>query len=116
MTTLSGTQEKAFTFAQDLIKQVISLSSGIIALTITFFKDFVGNSAPHHAKMLLAVSWLFYIGSVFFGIWALMALTGSLGDGKTSIKDTNMRLPAKIHFGCFIVGLGITVAAGWQAL
>jgi hypothetical protein len=45
--------EKAFEFAQDVTKQIISLSTAIVALTITFLTDVVrrpargGRSARH---------------------------------------------------------------------
>jgi hypothetical protein len=116
MADLPSTQDKAFSFAQDLVKQVITLSSGIITISIAFNKDFVGPGAPHGAKILLAISWLFYILAVIFGVLTLMALTGSLSNNETTISGSNMRLPAGIHISSFIVGLGLTIAAGWWAL
>src|SRR5205823_6502566 len=97
MADLPDTQDKAFSFAQELVKQVITLSSGIITISITFNKDFVGANAPHGAKNLLAVSWIFFILSVICGVWTLMALTGSLSRDETSISGVNMRFPAALH-------------------
>lgn len=125
MTDLPTSKEKAFTFAQDLVKQIIALSAGIVTVTITFFKDFVGPGAPHGAKVLMAISWMFYVLAIVFGIWTMMALTGSLDKmtlnesldkGQPSIYDKNNTTPASIHLGCFIIGLGLTVGAGWWAL
>ena len=79
-------------FAQDLTKQIITLSAGIIALTITFVKDFLRASPPHLAKVFMGVSWLFYILAVIFGVWTLMGLTGSLDRGTTSPYGWNVRL------------------------
>lgn len=67
--------QKAFDFAQDVTKQVLTLATGIIAVTITFFKDFALH-APGAAKALMAWSWVLYLASVIFGLWTLLALTG----------------------------------------
>jgi hypothetical protein len=116
MESVQPGRDAAFTFAQDLVKQVITLSAGIVTVTITFFKDFVGTGAPHGAKILMAISWMFYVLAVVFGIWTMMALTGSLGKGQMSIYSWNVRWPTAIHLVCFILGLGLTIGAGWWAL
>ena len=116
MSDISESQKKAFDFAQELTKQVITLASGIITITITFMTDFVGQTFPAGAKTLLAVSWIFYILAVVFGVITLMGLTGSLADGEDSIKGTNMRRPAAIQHTSFILGLILTVASAVWAL
>lgn len=116
MEGLPASKDKAFTFAQDLVKQVITLSAGIITVTITFFKDFVGPGAPHGAKILMAISWMFYVLAVVFGILTMMALAGSLDKGPTTIYTSNVTLPTAIHLICFVSGLGLTIGAGWWAL
>ena len=113
--TLTKGQEKAYDFAQELVKQIITLSSAIITVSIAFLKDFVSN-APHGARVLIAVSWIFFILAVLFGILTLGALAGSLSANKASIMESNMRGPAIVHVGSFIVGLILIVIAGWWAL
>ena len=116
MPDLTTAQEKAFEFVQETVKQVITLSTGIIALTITFVKDFIGEGAPHGAEVLLAVAWLFYILSVICGVWTLLSVTGSLNEGGTDVFSSNIILPAIPHVLTFVIGLGLTVAASWWAL
>jgi hypothetical protein len=108
--------QKSFDFAQELVKQIITLSSGITALTITFFKDFAGANAPSGARTLMAVAWVFYLLAVAFGILAMMALAGSLSRGQSDINRKNMTLPAGAQFVSFILGLILTVWAGVWAL
>ena len=48
--------KKAFEFAQDTTKQLITLATAIIALTITFAKDFVVNVEPS-IKIYVFFSW-----------------------------------------------------------
>jgi hypothetical protein len=115
MSELEKSEEKSFDFAQDLVKQIITLSTGVIALSITFSKDFA-TTAPRGARTLLAVSWIGYIAAIALGIWTLMAMTGSLHDGKKSINDSNIRVPAGLHFICFLAALVLTIIAGWKAL
>lgn len=84
-------QKKSFDFAADITKQLITLSTAIITLTVTFSKDIVGvgDTLP---KILLVWTWGIFILSIFFGILTLMALTGTLqplSKEKKEIKDEN---------------------------
>jgi hypothetical protein len=84
-------QKKSFDFAADTTKQLITLATAIITLTVTFSKDIigVGNDYP---KTLLAWTWGVFIASLFFGIFALMALTGTLqpiSEDKKAKKEKN---------------------------
>jgi hypothetical protein len=110
---------KSFDFAQDLTKQLMTLDTALIALTITFVKDFA-STAPDGARVVLAVSWLFYLLSLVFGIFGLMALTGVIAqasDGRpASVFGTSPRLGTGLMVFCFLLGLVTTVAAGIWAL
>src|SRR5947209_20194535 len=69
--------KKAFDFASDSTKQLITLSTGIVTLTITFGKD-VFQNVPFYAKVLLVIAWVIYLLSIIFGILTLLSLTGTL--------------------------------------
>ena len=69
--------KKAFDFASETTKQLITLSTAIIALTITFAKDIL-QSVPISAKVLLMIAWAIYLLSLLFGLLTLMALTSEL--------------------------------------
>lgn len=69
--------KKAFDFAADTTKQLIGLSTGIVALTITFAKDILGGLGTD-LRVTLAIAWLIYLLSILFGSWVLLALTGTL--------------------------------------
>jgi hypothetical protein len=69
---MNARQTKAFDFAADLTKQLITLSTGIVTLTLLLSKDFVGP------RPLAVAAWTAYLVSTVFGLWALMALTGTL--------------------------------------
>ncbi len=116
---IGGAAGKAFDFAQDGTKQLLALATGIIAVTITFFKDFATH-APGYARTLFAWSWVVYLVSVVAGVWTLGALTGTLQPlqpkGRPSINSTNVRVPATIQLVSFAIGIVLTVVAGLRAL
>lgn len=133
-------QKKAFDFAADVTKQLITLSTAIITITITFSKDII-NFANSSAKNYLLWAWILFIATVFFGIWTLMALTGTLqplkketnknpSESKTessttqentcdfdcSINSKNIRIPSMLQIFCFIVALSFSIAYGFNSL
>jgi hypothetical protein len=76
--------QKAFDFSADLTKQLITLATAIITLTITFSKDFLhaSSAAP---RWIPYVSWYCFLASIGAGILALSAMTGHL-DRKDKTK------------------------------
>lgn len=63
---------KAFDFAADLTKQLITLSTSIVTLTFLFSKDLM------EPRWLPVVIWILFLLSTMFGLWTLMGLTGTL--------------------------------------
>jgi hypothetical protein len=122
-------EKKVFDFAADLTKQLITLSTGIVTLTLLLSKDVVGP------RLLAVLAWAFFLLSTLFGLWALMALTGTLAPIKDSITkagrkklrasatnangsadesqmlaiDMNVRLPSGLQIGTFGVATVLTL-------
>lgn len=105
----------AFEFARDSTQQLITLATGIIALAITFSSDVVENPSST-AKLLAGLSWGALLLSVFFGLWCLLALTGTLADGGTSIRSRNITIPSILQILTFVGGLVLTVVFGVLAI
>src|SRR4051812_12494568 len=108
MTTpdLSSRTEKAFAFAQETAKQLLTLSTGIFAITLTFLKDAAG--AHPHGKAFLEFGWGCYLASILFGVMLLMTLAGNLErpqTGTSSIYSTNIKAFASLQVGFFIAAL-----------
>jgi hypothetical protein len=83
MAELDPAIEKAFEFAQEATKQLITLATGVIALTITFLKDVLGTDG---SAGFLQAAWVLYLVSIVFGVLTLLNLTGNLerpGPGST---------------------------------
>ena len=104
---------KAFDFAKEVVTQLIGLSTGIIALTITFAKDFLRSSSDG-TRRLAAIAWGCFFLSLVFGIAALMALTGNLaplqGPPVLSVRSSNIAYPASLQVLMFLAGLALTIS------
>jgi hypothetical protein len=117
-------QKKAFDFAADLTKQLITLATAVLAFTVTFAKDNPGGS---YQKWLLVISWIMLLLSIGFGIMTLMALTGNL-DPKSDANDQNKKLPiltinspnvlgtARLQVLFFLLGIIFTVGNGTKIM
>jgi hypothetical protein len=110
--------KKAFDFAQDTTKQLITIATAIIALTITFAKDFVVNVEPS-IKVYAFYSWVALLASVFFGLWTLLALTGTLEPAPNkpvpqSTRGSNVKAPSVLQIFTFLAGLILATVFGWK--
>jgi hypothetical protein len=105
-------QKKSFDFASDLTKQLITLSTSIVTVSLLF-----GDHFPKQS--LLAVwAWTFYLVSSVCGLWTLMALTGILAPLKPPPTDFdlkfNVRLPSALQIVTFAVALVLTIIFVWK--
>ncbi len=109
--------------AADTTKQIITLSTGIMALTVTFAKEFKVGSGALSVPGTLQISWLAFFLAILFAILTLMAVTGSLSQIDRSTDEqaqraladcnaSNIRLPAIAMIICFLVGLALTAIVG----
>jgi hypothetical protein len=63
--------------AADLAKEIITLATGVLALTLTFAQQLA--KAPSRSTLrFMAACWVLYFISIMCGVMCLMALTGSL--------------------------------------
>ncbi|MBS1804891.1 MAG: hypothetical protein JST28_16145 [Acidobacteria bacterium] len=102
--------KKAVDFIADLTKQLITVSSGIVTVTLLFSKDIFGP------KLIAVWAWVFYLASTVFGLWALMTLTGTLApnDGQPPRDEDfligkNVRLPSGLQIITFGVAVVLTI-------
>lgn len=106
-------------FAADVAKQLITLATGVIALTVTFTRDLVAR-ASRWAMICLRTSWVFYSLSVLFGIISLMAITGELAPVDLATRDlvmeANVRIPAIMQISSFLVATAAVITFGFKAV
>jgi len=100
---------KAFDFAAELVKQLLTLATGLIAITVTFSKDVFATEGSHLSLWLLG-SWVVLLISIGSGLMGLMALTGALdpmenSNAVPSINAPNARFFIGLQSALFGVGL-----------
>jgi hypothetical protein len=112
---LDDRRGKSFNFAQDLTKQLITLATAVIALTITFHTDVAAGDGE---TMLLASAWIAFILCVVFGVGVLMTLTGNLERAREqpTVYAPNTVLLAKAQVLAFVAGMALTVVYGLTAV
>src|SRR5438034_4510306 len=106
-----------FTFAKELATQLISLSTGILALSVTFAKDVLKTPLTNRKETLLRIGWGGHLLSISLGVWTLMALTGTLmplhGRAPNAPWElaANVRCPAALQVILFVAGTILLVFA-----
>jgi hypothetical protein len=112
---------KAFDYARGLTTQLLTLSTGIIAVTLTFAKNFL-NGATGSARNCLAFGWLAFVISILAGLIAWMGMVSQLSpcnsqqDKAPSIWDLAVQVPAIIQCLCFFAAVALIAAAGAIAI
>jgi hypothetical protein len=69
--------DSSFTSAKESTVQLLTVASAVLTLTITFFEK-ISIVPSGTDKLVLSIAWIFLFLSVFFGLWTLLALTGTL--------------------------------------
>ena len=94
--------------------QLITLATAVIGFTVTFSKEFYVPACWW--KLLASTGWVLFVFSIGFGIWTLMALTGSIVPPDHSGPPTgfgfNVLFPAGVQIFFFSLGLLTFVILG----
>lgn len=109
-----------FASANDLAKQLITLATGILALSITFIKDVLKNNGQVITWPLKS-AWVLYLFSMVSGIWEMMAITGSIfaiasNSTQPSTYGTNVRIPALLQILAFLLATVFLIVYGAKML
>jgi len=115
--------------AMDTAKQIITLSTGVIAVTLTFLEKFAKPAGEGRAlPATIVTAWIVFGLAILFSVWTLMALTGTMNaidrraNGLTLTEEQqcavdaygdNVQVPAIAMVICFLVALGMTIATGF---
>lgn len=97
---------KSFDYASETTKLIISLSTGIVTIILTFNEKILSGIK---VKWLLTTSMVLLLISILSGIMVMMALTGTLAIKKTkkniSINSNNIRIPSIIQLSSFVLSM-----------
>jgi hypothetical protein len=117
--TLDARQQKAFDFCADSTKQLLTLSTGIVAFMVTFAKDFA-PAVPAEARWIAYAAWLSFFLSICCGVLVLLALTAQLEPKPgTTIESPSIWEPASTYslaqIILFAIAMVLTIAFGVAA-
>lgn len=120
MPTFDEQRRKAFDFCADAAKQLIALSTGIVAFMVTFSKDFIG-ALPEGAKSYAFYGWVAYLAAIVFGILVVLALTAQLQPkDSASTELPSIRGSAAtytfLQIVAFLIAMGLTLTFGVKAM
>jgi len=111
-------KEKSFEYASDSSKLLITLSTGIIAFTVTFAKEFEVKPSSRAQAILLLISWIALLASAVLGVSTLLAITGELEPPNKpsghvpSIRDRKIKSLLGFQIITFLVGVLLIVGYG----
>lgn len=106
-----------FILAADVSKQLITLSTGVLALMLTYGNG-VGRVISPNAKRTLILAAGVYLASIVFGVATLMTLVGQMEalvshDSSAGIYSGNVRWMAGLQIALFLAGIGMTIRFGY---
>ncbi len=119
-------QKKAFDFTAESTKLLITLSTGMIALTITFPKEFIADLRG--AWMVpLGIAWAGYLLSVICGLATMLSITGELSGEGAARDEAGKEVPPSVYARSitsksllqilfFLLALGATCVHGSTAI
>jgi hypothetical protein len=106
--------ELSFQMAKDISVQLITISSGIIGLSVTFMKEFK-NEALAPLKWSLG----FHLASILCGIAALQFLTGTVitlaKSGDAFEFPDKAAYSAMVQIALFLAGTAIFLFVAWRS-
>ena len=117
---MTETSKKAFDTITEMTKQLLTLASAILTLTIAFAKDILKPAPSKHAIDLIQWSWGLYLLSIVCGILTLGTVAGTLANAANAQKTANPKQNSIRFFMClqlvaFGFGTLLIVVFGWCA-
>ena len=89
--------ELGLDFVKEIAKQLISLATGVLTLSVTFTKD-IAKQVPADGTKWLKTAWVLLLISIFCGIAELSALAGAL----LPIKQAPLSIPSNSRIFGFL--------------
>lgn len=110
-----------FEFIRDLCIELITLATGVTAVTIAVSKRGVAGRISRRALVSVRIGWILCLISAGAGILQLMALTGALappGGAPAQMPDVpaNARFFALVQIVTFALGMICMVAFAWREI
>lgn len=113
--------EITFEAARDTTNRIITLSSSMILVMVTFSKDFIA-SAEFLVRILASAAWIAFGLSTLCGVYTLLALTGEIAledrnnNSRPSVWRDDIRVVAGGQILLFGAGLLLSVVFAVKAI
>ena len=106
-------RREAFASARDTAKQLITLATSILTVTITFQREIAPLDSPDRGTLLMA-AWIGYGLSIGFGAAGLMALTAEMAQHRRepTLDFWAVRWPLLLQMLAFLAATGLIVWFG----
>ena len=96
--------KEAIGLAAEISKQLITLSTGMLVITITFASSIARHVTPKNRRILIA-SWFVFLATIVVALWHLSALTGNLLRRPIDPSLDSALSPALIQLVVFVSGI-----------
>lgn len=106
--------KEAISLAAEISKQLITLSTGMILISITFASSFARKVAGRNRRLLL-ISWLAFLSTIIIALWHLSALTGNLLQRPIDMRIRSATGPALLQLLTFVFGVVAFVMCAWRS-
>jgi hypothetical protein len=127
-TFAQGPQMEGLKGASEIAKQLITLSVGMIALTITFLKDIVdpASAAGRGVPTPMVLAWIAYTACILASVATLMGICGAMTvldqkamglnvrpehEGAYDVYASTVRIPMALMIFSFLAAIGLTIGA-----
>ncbi len=102
---------------RDTAKQLITLASSILTVTVTFHRD-LSPQAGENPNDVLLVAWVVYAISIGFGVLTLLGLTHELAQSRhdPSLSTWSVRWPPWVQGISFLLATTLIVWFGGRTL
>lgn len=94
--------KEAIKLVQDITKQILTLTTGILALSATFIKILIPD-APRLIAILF-FAWFLFTVSIIGGLFTLSSIVHKLEKEEYEPFAKCTEIPARVQWICFIVG------------
>jgi len=101
MNTTDGCKDAVY-LTQDITKQIITLTTGVLALSATFVKIFITSSPENF--IILIFAWSLLTFSIIAGLFTLSSMVNNLKNNKYEPFSIYTTIPAITQWICFILG------------
>jgi hypothetical protein len=110
-------RKHAFDFLGDSTKQLITVATGVVTITILFSRDLLP-----HARIAALSAWVLLTISVIFGIWTLYTLSGILYEAAADptktpkLSERDLRIISGTQIIFFLLGISAVLVFGILAV